>query len=103
MLVISLLSLSLSLLKVENQVNIFQGLYSFHYKTTLSICFLSRVLTSTDARTFLADPMLKISIGGVEIAAARGKQITDANEIEDVEKIQDYIWRRRRKKMLFKI
>jgi hypothetical protein len=33
--------------------------------------------------------MLKISIGGVEIAAARGKQITDANEIEDVEKIQD--------------
>ena len=28
--------------------------------------------------------MLKISVGGVEIAAARGKQITDANEIEDI-------------------
>jgi hypothetical protein len=91
MLVISLLSLSpsFSLLKVENQVKIFQVLYSFHYKATLSICFLLRILTSTDARTFLADPMLKISVGGMEIAAARGKQITDANEIEDVEKTQD--------------
>ena len=33
--------------------------------------------------------MLKISVGGMEIAGARGKQITDAPEIEDVEKTQD--------------
>ncbi len=35
-------------------------------------------------KNFLADPMLKISLGGMDMPATRGKQITDASGVETV-------------------
>ena len=53
-------------------------------KTTLCICFQFKAHINW-YKDLLVDPMLKISVNGVE-TPARGKAVTDSNRVDDIVK-----------------
>jgi hypothetical protein len=70
-------------LKVENQAEIFLG-RSDLYIEGKTLYLLSVQGSDTNwYKNLLVDPMLKISVNGVEIPAI-GKPITDSNRIDDI-------------------